>query len=314
MSRTEARPGQAPGPVGAFAVLGVPIDCLGRPGGTELSPAALRDAGLVERLAAADLGDLPVRIDSPVRDPESGIVGYHSVLNTTRVLRRRLAEVLRRGDRPILAGGCCTQMMGAMAAARDVFGRAGVVWADGHLDLYDGRTSPTGEAADVPLAVALGHGPPGLLEAVGPGPAAAVEDAVLLGDRDRHEAAARGSLLPKDLGPGFLHFDRSAIGRLGAAEAGRRAVERLETRGTRFWIHLDLDVLDRDAFPATDYLMPGGLEWDELIALLRPAGASPLLLGAAIACYNPSRDPGGGHGRRLVEALAVILGRDGVRV
>jgi arginase len=35
-----------------------------------------------------------------------------------------------------------------------------LVYLDGHVDLYDGRTSPTGEAADMPLAVLLGAGPP----------------------------------------------------------------------------------------------------------------------------------------------------------
>ena len=45
------------------------------------------------------------------------------------------------------------------------------------------------------------------------------------------------------------------------------APERLA--GGPFWIHLDVDVLDEREMPATDYLMPGGLNWDELTALMQ---------------------------------------------
>ena len=61
----------------------------------------------------------------------------------------------------------------------------------------------------------------------------------------------------------------------GLAAAGARAAQRLAADGARFWIHLDVDVLDERAMPATDYLMPGGLQWDELAALMGPLGASP---------------------------------------
>ena len=43
--------------------------------------------------------------------------------------------------------------------------------------------------------------------------------------------------------------------------------------------------------PATDYLMPAGLEWDELAELLAPLGASPALAGVSLACLNRRRTP-----------------------
>ena len=39
-------------------VVGVPIDSYGKPGGTELAPATLRELGIVEALGARDAGDL----------------------------------------------------------------------------------------------------------------------------------------------------------------------------------------------------------------------------------------------------------------
>ena len=64
-------------------------------------------------------------------------------------------------------GGCCSLLPGALAGARRVDGRVGLVYLDGHLDLYDGVTSPTGEAADMPISVVLGRGPQAWVDAAG---------------------------------------------------------------------------------------------------------------------------------------------------
>jgi arginase len=75
----------------------------------------------------------------------------------------------------------------------------------------------------------------------------------------------------------------------------------------RFWIHLDVDVLDEVALPATDYLMPGGLEWEELAALLGPLCAAPGLAGLSLGCLNPEKDPDGRSTRRTCDLLAGAL-------
>jgi arginase len=48
-------------------------------------------------------------------------------------------------------GGC--SLLPGLAGARRTYGRVGPAYLDGHLDLYDGVTSPTGEAADMPISV-----------------------------------------------------------------------------------------------------------------------------------------------------------------
>jgi arginase len=96
----------------------------------------------------------------------------------------------------------------------------------------------------------------------------------------------------------------------GLAAAGARAAQRLARDGGRFWVHLDVDVLDEQAMPATDYLMPDGLQWDELAALLRPLGASPGLAGLSLGCLNPQKDPGGRYTEMTCALLASALARD----
>jgi arginase len=235
----------------------VPIDSVGRAGGTEHAPAAVREHDLPARLGALDRGDLDVRIHGDERDPATGVIGIADTLATTRAVRGAVRDIVADGRRALVLGGCCALVPGALAGLRDVVGALGVAYVDGHVDVYDGTTSPTGEGADMPMSVAFGRGPDAWVDAAG--------------------------------------------------VAGARAADRLGPDGRPFWIHLDLDVLDERAMPATDYLMPEGLEWDELAQVLAPLGASPALAGLSLGCLNPEKDPGGTFTERTCALLADAL-------
>jgi arginase len=290
------------GSVDATVTIGVPFDSVGRSGGTESAPATLRELGLPEALGARDEGDLAVRIRGEERDPVTGLVASGDVLASTGTIRAAVAATLAAEERPFLIGGCCAELPGALAGARDALGvPLGLAHVDGHLDLYDGRTSTTGEAADMPISVALGIGPSAWVEAAG-GAAAIPERTALIGFRDRAETIADGMRQPEELVRAPLLYGAEELRRRGVAAAGEEVAARLGGAGP-FWLHLDVDVLDEAVFPATDYLQPGGLDWEELAALLAPLAAAEALIGASLACYNPDKDPGLECGRRLVEAL-----------
>ena len=284
-----------------LAFIGVPIDSVGRDGGAEHGPATLRELGLPAALGSEDGGDLDVRIRGEERDPATGLLAGEDVLATTATVRGAVAELAGERVRPFLAGGCCAELPGALAGARDALGAVGLVHLDGHLDLYDGETSPTGEAADMPISVALGLGPAAWVEACG-GASIEPQRTALVGFRDKVESVEYGMRQPEELDPTPILRpveELRAIGpRLAAAE-----VVGLLGHGP-FWLHFDVDVLDQAVFPATDYLMPGGLTWDELSKLLPPLLNSPRLIGASLACYNPDKDPDLNCGRALVEALS----------
>ena len=294
---------------GGWTVLGVPIDSIGAPAGgprvgTELSPEALRRRGIVDRLAGLDAGDVDTRITGPARDVQTGLVGGATVATSVAAVRRATVDVLRTGRRPLVVGGCCTVLLGALAAARDELGPVGLAYLDGHLDLYDHLTSPTGEAADMPVAVLLGIGQQGLLDAVAPSPVLDVHRLRLLGARDAGEHA--------DLAPLAAELDvhvTSPEGIASAPVAAGGAAAYALGRGGRFWLHLDVDILSVDAFPATDYLMPGGLSLDELRDLMRPLGSDAALVGVSVGCYNPEKDPDGRCGDALADLLVDVLTR-----
>jgi arginase len=293
-----------------ITVVGVPIDCVGVPEagdppfGTELAPGALREAGLVAAVGGRDGGDLPVRLVGRVRDDRTGVLAWPSVRAMTDVVRRHVHQLVTAGHLPLVVGGCCTLLPAALAGARDALGGTGLAYLDGHLDLYDGRTSPTGEPADMPISVVTGHGPVDWVDLVG-GPLVAPDRLRLLGPRDRAEAVEYGSVLPEQLGYPPESTPADLQGQ-GMAEAGAAARDAL-VRGGRYWVHLDVDVLDEQAFPATDYLMPGGLRLAELRELMRPLTASDSLVGVSVGCYNAAKDPDGSCATALVDLFADLL-------
>jgi arginase len=300
------------GPAGrSLVVTGVPIDCVSAPAadsepfGTELGPVALREAGLAGAVGAADAGDLPVRLTGRIRDPATGIVGWPSVQELTSAVRLQVRDVLAGGGIPVLVGGCCTLLPGALAGARDSLGRLGLAYVDGHLDTYDGQTSPTGEAADMPVSVISGNGPEAWSRHVG-APLVGPGQLALLGPRDRAEATTLGSALPEDCGLD-AELSPAQLRAQGMAVAGAEAAARLARRAGRYWLHLDVDVLSEEVFPATDYLMPGGLDLAELTELLAPLVFRPELAGLSLGCYNPGKDTDGSGAQALVRLLRGLL-------
>lgn len=294
--------------VNNLALLGAPVDCTGRPGGTERAPTVLRQLGLRESVKARfDLNDLPVRIEGEARDPESGVKGAASVAAMTAIVRQSIASALLTGYQPLLIGGCCSIVMGAVAGARDRLGRVGLVYIDGHLDLYDGQTSPSGECADMPLAFMIGRGPHFLDGPMGVRQPIAEADVSLIGYRDRYLAEPAGSILPEDLGKDFHHYDVNNLRAVGFSAIGGEVLSRQTAGANRYWLHLDWDVLDENSLPSADYLMPNGFNWSELIQLVRPLVKSPLMIGMSTACYNPDNDRDGSDGRRIIDAMGQLF-------
>jgi arginase len=283
-----------------WAIVDAPIDCSGAGRGEEHAPATLRAAGLVERLGARDAGEADARVRDTRRDPDTGVVGAVEVRRASAAITARVGELLEARERPLVLGGDCTLLLGVFQALPR---GCGLWFVDGHADFFDGESSPTGEAADMDLAILTGHGPHGLLEREEQllEPAAVV----LLGHRpaELHPDVARENAR---LDPAIHALTAPEVRERGAARVGSDAAARLAERPA--WLHLDLDVLDEGVLPAVSYPQSLGLDWDELVALVRPLVAAPNLLGASVADFNPDNDPDGTHAARVVEALKSLFG------
>jgi arginase len=288
-----------------WVVIDAGLDCSGTGRGEAKAPAALRDAGVVTALGARDAGDVPISVNDPARDPVTGIVAVDQLRMAVAAIRARVVDALRRGDQPLVLGGDCTVAIGAAAAVRQHIGPFGLVYIDGHPDYLDGASSPTGESADMALAILTGHGPSGLVDLGGTPPLVELADVVLVGHRSADlgaDVAAERARLPNVV----TQVDSLALATEGVQRVGRRLVA---SRRGPWWLHLDLDALDQEALPAVTYPQPGGLGWDDLTALLAALGADPRLVGVTVADFRPDLDADGSYARRIVDMLAVTLAR-----
>src|ERR671914_701914 len=179
-----------------WVLVGAPLDCSGTGRGEARAPGALREAGLAQRTGAHDAGDVDATVDDPNRDARTGVIGFEQIRRASMEIDSTVAAVLDEGGKPLVVGGDCTVLVGALAAAKERLGRVGLAFVDGHLDFFGGDTSPTGEAADMDLAFVTGYGPEGLVDLASPPPIAEPGDVVVMGYRaDPEEGGPREAYL-----------------------------------------------------------------------------------------------------------------------
>jgi arginase len=285
-----------------LALIGVPTNSSGTSDGVARAPAVLRERGLAAALARrpgfTDGGDLVLPAPVPVRGP-SGLLAEDALVAMIGQVTAAVGAARGRGRFPLLVGGDCPVLLGALAAVQAEAGRAGLLFVDGHEDAWPPRASPTGEAADSELGLALGLfdvGPSPRLGAVLPRIEAA--DVAAVGPRDAAELAAAGVA--------------SLAGRLGAlidpAEltAGRFAAV-LAGLPSPWWLHTDLDVLATAELAAVDYPQQGGLTWDQLAGLTATALATGGCAGWSVCIYNPDLDPSRGGADTIISYITQAI-------
>jgi arginase len=287
-------------------LIGVPYTSAAEAGGIAHAITALRAAGLADRLAAMgvdDTGDLTLEPPNGQRGP-SGFLNEPALARLVTASRERVGATRMRDRRALLVGGDCPVILGALAALRDRGDEPGLVLVDGHEDAWPPALSPTGEASDSEVAIALGFVddalPPPLDELT---PLVQPSAVALLGPRDKDEIDAGGARSLRDQVAYFAAPD--ALRSEGVSTTVAAALDAITAPAV--WLHIDLDVLATDALAAVDYPQPGGLEWHELDQLAAVAVADPRCAGASIAIYNPSRDTDGTGGGAVVEFICRLV-------
>jgi arginase len=164
-------------------------------------------------------------------------------------------------------------------------GRYGLVFIDGHADFLNATTSTTKAAAGMDLALVTGRGHDELASFDGFKPLGRDDDtiAIVFRDVEDHPSYVAREIYETDI----LCYSLADIWHIGiqaAVNAGFERFRRSHVEG--FWIHLDVDVLASDIIPAVDSPHPGGLRYDERIAMLHSLLASDLAVGMDMTVFD----------------------------
>lgn len=296
--------------IGAASSIGIrPYDDEKQARHLDRAPGVLRGRGIVDRLAAEDLGDV---VPAPYRDftrPPAGVRNEAEVFQFSHRLADRVADCTAAGRFPLVLGGDCSIILGTLLGVARRSGRIGLAYFDAHADFASPEESKSGSAASMCLALAVGRGNSMLAKLAASGPLVRAKDVALLGRRDEgqtyygHDALAASPILDV---PGPIMARRSPD---DIAAGALERVGRSELDG--FWIHVDADVLDPRVMPAVDSPEPGGPGIEELAALVAPLARHPRALGMQITIYDPALDADRSCAARLVDFAARVLAGGG---
>lgn len=295
-------------------LVGVPTDAGASRRGACMGPAALRVAGLPERLRdlgydVEDTGDIPLA-GQPIGGTENTTPASRlsGVGELGLALSDRAYECLVSGVRPVFLGGDHSLSMGSVSGVarfcRDRSRALFVLWLDAHADYNTPSISPSGNPHGMSLALLCGEedlasiGDPRWRVPVLP------ENVVIFGARSI-DAEERLLLEAR----GVSVFDMRLIDECGAAALLKRVIERVERAGGHLHVSLDVDVMDPSLAPGVATTVPGGLTYREAHLVMEMLHDSGQVGSLDIVELNPFLDHAGKSADLLVDLVGSLFGR-----
>jgi arginase family enzyme len=191
-------------------------------------------------------------------------------------------DALSGGNVPVLLAGDCSICLTTLPTALRYRPEARVLWLDAHGDFNAPGTSPSGFLGGMCLAGACGLWEAGL------GGSIPAESVVLAGVRA--------------LDPGERELlERSEAKVIGASVLETLVAVQNALDGAPVYVHLDLDVLDPEHFPA-QFPAPGGLGPEKLFDLLEAVAEECELVGLEVRAFEA---PGEDEERQATAATAL---------
>ncbi len=292
--------------VKSIALLGAPTSAAGLASGQEGAPAALRSAGLLDRLTSAgfqvtDYGDCAPRVYK-ADDEHPRARNVNEVLAILEELRPKVEIAVKSGALPVILSGDDSVVLAAIAGARRYYRHVSLISVDRDAGLNVPAMTPSGCVDGMVISHVTGRGAPELLRFWGEPPLVREPDVAVFGI-DRIDEPEQRWLVRSPLHR-YLAVD---LKKRGPAVAAQEALETMHGSRHEFVLLLDLDVVASEDFAATNYPGSGGLSLDEVRQALAVFARQPNLAALVLAGYNPTRDADGSGAKTVVDLLVDVL-------
>ena len=239
---------------------------------SDRTPAAVRGAEELALLVGKRLGCEPRLIGSAGEPREAS---FEEDLDEGRgcLLEAggQVDDALAGGSLPVLLAAECSIALTTLGTVLGHRPEARVLWLDAHGDFNTPATTASGYLGGMALAGACGLWDAGL-----GAPAADAASVVLAGVRAL-DPAEREAL------------EGSEVTVIGASPVETLVAVKNALDGAPVYLHVDLDVLDPEVFPA-QFPAPGGLSAEKLFDLMEAVAADCELVGMEITAYESPDD------------------------
>lgn len=297
----------------AVSILGVPLAYGANMAGVDMGPAALRVAGLDQRIAQLgyevhDLGDL--RLDRPrtIPKPDSKLKHGQEIAVTCEELSVRVREIASANELPLVLGGDHSIAIGSIAGVasycRSQNQDLGLIWFDAHADMNTPETTPSGNVHGMPLAVLLGYGAPELTNVGGFAPKLLPQFCVHVGARDID--AGERELIRK---LGMRFFTMREIDERGMSACMDEAIAIASRASGGYAVTFDVDALDPGDAPGSGTLVRGGLTYREAHLGMEKIAESGGIRSLEVVEINTALDVNNKTAELGVELILSALGK-----
>jgi arginase len=289
-----------------IVLLGSPTSAAALRSGHERAPAALRTAGLADRLKAAgfqvgDQGDTASYVFQ-TDDEHPRARNVSAILKSLNDLRPRVEVAVKSGALPVILSGDCISVLAVIAGTRRYYRNVSLIYVDRDADLNVPATTPSGCVDGMVISQIIGRGAPELIRFWGEPPLVRAPDVALFGF-ERLDPPEEQFLTTSPL----RRHPAMEVSAVGAEKAAHLALERVHVANHEFVLHFDVDVINSREFPWTNFPGAGGLSLSEVRDALRVFASQTNLAALVVAGYNPELDADGTGARKLIDLLADVL-------
>ncbi|MBP2027868.1 arginase [Acetoanaerobium pronyense] len=291
-----------------LSIIGVAIDLGAGTPGVSLGPAAIRYAGVTDRLESIgyevkDEGDIvAIKPENP-KTEGTNLKNLDEVVRVNTELCDKVSKTMEEGRFPLVLGGDHSIAIGTISGVLRHKKNLGVIWFDAHGDINTDETSPSGNIHGMPVAVSLGLGHEKLTSIGGIENKLDAKNIVFIGSRDL-DAGERKVL--KEFG--ITVFTMHEIDRLGMPEVIDRAIK-IASEGTDgIHVSFDLDGMDPIYAPGTGTRVPGGLTYRESHLALEMIALTEKVVSAEFVEVNPIIDNMNQTAKSAVALIGSLMG------
>jgi arginase len=289
-----------------IVLLGAATSAAALRAGLERAPAALRAAGIADRLKSAgfqvaDHGDTATYVTQP-DDEHPRARNVSAILKSLNDLRPRVEIAVKSGALPVILTGDCISVLAVIAGTRRYYRNVSLIYVDRDADLNVPATTPSGCVDGMVISQVIGRGAPELVRFWGEPPLVREPDIALFGF-ERLDPPEEKYLVASPL----RRHPSQEVSTVGAAAAAHLALERVHAARHEFVLHFDVDVINGEEFPWTNLPGAGGLSLNEVRDALRVFVSQPNLAALVVAGYNPDLDADGAGAQKLIDLLADVL-------